>query len=64
VAEVGMSKPRGGGEFSGSHNKPIGCGASGAYAPGTDNEEEQLYGTTQKAEITDNTVVAPPRLFF
>jgi len=23
-----------------SHNKPIGCGASGAYAPGPDEEEE------------------------
>jgi len=22
------------------HNKPIGCGASGAYAEGPDNEEE------------------------
>jgi len=31
AAEVGTSKPRGG---SGSHNMPIGCGASGAYAPG------------------------------
>jgi len=24
-----------------SHNKPIGCGASGVYAPGTDDEEEE-----------------------
>jgi hypothetical protein len=23
------------------HNKPIGCGASGAYAPGPDDEEEE-----------------------
>jgi len=23
------------------HNKPIGCGASGAYAPGPDEEEQQ-----------------------
>jgi len=30
-------KSRGGGQ--GSHNKPIGCGASGAYAPGPDDEE-------------------------
>jgi hypothetical protein len=37
AAEVGMSKPRWGG--SGSHNKPIGCGASGAYAPGSVEEE-------------------------
>jgi hypothetical protein len=39
AAEVGTSKPRGGG--SGSHNKPIGCGASGAYAPDPDEEEEE-----------------------
>jgi hypothetical protein len=36
----------GGGGVSGSHNKPIGCGASGAYAPGPveveEKEEEQL----------------------
>ena len=24
----------------GSHNKPIGCGVSGAYAPGPDDEED------------------------
>jgi len=42
AAEVGMSKPRGG--VSGSHNKPIGCGASGAYAPGPDEEEEEEAG--------------------
>jgi hypothetical protein len=23
------------------HNKPTGCGASGAYAPGPDDEEEE-----------------------
>jgi hypothetical protein len=23
------------------HNKPIGCSASGAYAPGPDDEEEE-----------------------
>jgi hypothetical protein len=23
------------------HNKPIGCGASAAYAPGPDDEEEE-----------------------
>jgi hypothetical protein len=27
---------------SGSHNKPIGCGASGACAPGPDEEEEEV----------------------
>jgi hypothetical protein len=32
---------RGGGEVS--HNKPIGCGASGAYAPGPDDEERRKY---------------------
>jgi hypothetical protein len=31
-------KKSGGGK--GLHNKPIGCGASGAYAPGPDDEEE------------------------
>jgi len=38
--EVGTSKIREGGK--GSHNKPIGCGASGDYAPGPDDEEEEL----------------------
>ena len=37
--EIGMSKPWGGGG-SGLHNKPIGCGASGAYALGPDEEED------------------------
>ena len=32
-----MSKIMGG---QGLHNKPIGCGASGAYGPGPDDEEE------------------------
>jgi len=36
---VGTSKIAGGGQ--GLHNKPIGCGASGAYAPGPDEEEEE-----------------------
>jgi hypothetical protein len=27
--------------LTGSHNKPKGCGASGAYAPGRDSEEEE-----------------------
>jgi hypothetical protein len=26
------------------HNKPIGCGASRAYAPGPDEEEEEVEG--------------------
>jgi len=46
VAEVGTSKPRGGG--SGSHNKPIGCRASGAYAPGNDDEEEEGMGLAEQ----------------
>jgi len=36
--EVGTSKFTGGGG-QGPHNKPIGCGASVAYAPGPDKEE-------------------------
>jgi hypothetical protein len=39
VAEVGTSKNHGRGQ--GSHNKPIGCSASGAYALGPDDEEEE-----------------------
>jgi hypothetical protein len=38
AAETGTSKPWGGG--SGLHNMPIGCGATGAYAPGPDEEQE------------------------
>jgi hypothetical protein len=41
VAEVGTSKNRGGGR--GSHSKPIGCCASGACAPGPDDEEEMRH---------------------
>jgi hypothetical protein len=32
---------RGGGGGQGAHKKPIGCGASGAYAPGSDDDEEE-----------------------
>ena len=39
VAEVGTSKKIGG--YSGLHNKPAGCSASEAYAPGPDGEEEE-----------------------
>jgi hypothetical protein len=39
ATEVGTSKNLGGGQ--GSHNKPTGCGASGAYVPGPDDEEEK-----------------------
>ena len=38
MAEVGTSKIMGG---QGLHNKPIGCGASGAHASGPDDEEEE-----------------------
>jgi hypothetical protein len=40
VVEVGMSKLGG---VPGSHNKPIGCGASGACAPGPDDEDEEEH---------------------
>jgi hypothetical protein len=30
-----------GGGGQGSYNKPIGCGASGAYAPGPDDEKRR-----------------------
>ena len=30
----------------GLHNKPTGCGASGAYAPGPDEEEEESNDLT------------------
>jgi hypothetical protein len=40
AAEVGTYK-MGGGGVSGLHNKPIGCSASGAYARGPDDEEEE-----------------------
>jgi hypothetical protein len=39
AAEVGKSKITGG---QGSHNKPIGCSASGAYVPGPDDEDSNL----------------------
>ena len=39
VAKVGTSKSYIG--TQGLHNKPVGCGASGAYDPGPDREEEQ-----------------------
>jgi hypothetical protein len=35
-------KPRGGGGVSGSYNKRVGCSASGVYAPGPDEEEEEV----------------------
>jgi hypothetical protein len=45
--EVGTSKIMGG---QGSQNKPIGCGASGAYAPSSDDEEEEAV--LQRFSIT------------
>ena len=39
-AEVGTTKPWRGG-FQGRTISFIGCGASGAYAPGPDDEEEE-----------------------
>jgi len=42
--EVGTSKITGG---QGSHNKPLGCSASGAYAPGPDEEEEEVEMHTE-----------------
>jgi hypothetical protein len=36
---VGTSKHTGG--LAGLHNKPAGCSASGAYAPGPEVEEEE-----------------------
>jgi hypothetical protein len=41
VAEVGTSKPREGGGGQGRTISLIGCGATGAYAPGPDEEEEE-----------------------
>jgi hypothetical protein len=38
VAELGTSKIT---EGQGSHNKPIGCGVFGAYAPSPNDEEEE-----------------------
>jgi len=38
VAKVGTSKNSR--IVQGLHNKPTGCGASGAYAPGPDKEED------------------------
>ena len=41
---MGTSKITGVGVGQGSNNKPIGCGVPGAYAPGSDNEEEEAFG--------------------
>jgi hypothetical protein len=46
---VETSKITGG---QGSHNKPIGCGTSGAYAPGPDDEEEEWNAHTMVALLT------------
>jgi hypothetical protein len=34
-----------------SHNKPIGCGASGAYAPGPDDKEDQYIINPLNAKL-------------
>jgi hypothetical protein len=39
AATVGTSKHTGG--LTGLHNKPTGCSAPGAYAPGPEEEEEE-----------------------
>jgi hypothetical protein len=46
--EVGTSKITG---RQGSHIKPIGCGASGAYTPGSDDEEEEEEAVLQLFSI-------------
>jgi hypothetical protein len=49
---VGTSKTWG---LKGSHSKPKGCGASGAYAPGPDDEEEDLMMNTRCSKhVEDN----------
>jgi hypothetical protein len=59
-AEVGTSKITG---EQGSHNKPIGCGASGAYAAGPDDEEGKgslkwilLFHLTQTPKLSSLNV--------
>jgi len=47
VAKLGTSKT------VGLHNKPTGCGASGAYAPGPDEEEMSNW---QTCEVVSNGV--------
>jgi len=54
AAEVETSKPWGG-EGSGSHNKPIGCGASGAYTLGPDEEEE--VGPNKDPKVLCHTII-------
>jgi len=49
---VGTSKITGG---QGSHNKPIGCGASGAYAPGPDDEEAGARYFSQDLSVLEKT---------
>jgi hypothetical protein len=59
VAEVVTSKITGGGQ--GSHNKPVGCGASGAYAPCPDDkEEEEEYIMYKACSSESGTEVGTP----
>jgi hypothetical protein len=55
VAEVGTSKITG---VQGSHNKPIGCGASGVYAPGPDEGEEELQEGKNKFSPNTNNLLS------
>jgi hypothetical protein len=45
---VGTSKIKGG---QGLHNKPIGCGASGAHASRPDDEEEEVEEEEEERNI-------------
>jgi hypothetical protein len=54
AVEVGTSKITGG-RGHGSHNKPIGCGASGAYASGSDEEEEEPSPFVARVKNSDTT---------
>ena len=51
---MGTSKITG---VQGSHNKPIGCGASGADAPGPDDEEEDSLAICDWAHMPTVFVV-------
>jgi hypothetical protein len=39
----------------GENNKPAGCSASGAYAPGPDYEQEEVATTAVPSEYTANS---------
>jgi hypothetical protein len=52
--EVGASKFTG---VEGSHNKPIGCSASGTYAPVPDDEKEDSLAICDWAHMSTVFVV-------